>query len=151
MDVKKHRRNLEKRYGQLYVRMFFREGEAQVCVYCGNVAETQDHVPPLDWVYCLGTSYFGSAGIRLLLVPACGECNVELGPRKLFTIKDRTRWLIGRYEKKYERFTKGLIWDMEDVDELGRGLKRYVEGHRTCQIGIERRIKILEEGLRRVP
>ena len=131
--------------------MFFRDEGPQVCVYCGNIAGNVDHVPPLVWVYALGSEYFLAQAIRLILVPACDECNGALGSLKLFTLIERSRYLLGRYEKKYEKFLRGEIWSKEDIDELGRGLRERIDRHRTCQIGFERRIRILEEGLRKVP
>src|SRR3990167_4317437 len=46
------------RYGHFYLpfkpRGHWRESS---CVYCGNLSETVDHIPPLAWIDALGPAY----------------------------------------------------------------------------------------------
>ena len=49
----------------------------QLCVYCGQSAETKDHVPAVSTAWAFGTDYFRSQGIPLLAYPSCQECNAS--------------------------------------------------------------------------
>lgn len=148
------RAEAKKRIGHLYSRFGYRRDDEgsicaeQQCTYCGLRAETQDHVPPLVWVHSLGSEFFNNAKTLLLIVPACLECNITLSNYRLFTIKERTRYLLGRYTKKYKRFLRGTAWTEEELDELGYSLKTKIEAIAICQLGIDRRIQIIEENLR---
>ena len=142
-------------YGALYVRFGFRRDDLgdlarlQACAYCGNMAQSEDHIPPLKWMYALGSDHFRKRKILCILVPACRECNSSLSDRKIFNLKDRCAYLLGRYSRKYRRFLRGQKWRQEELDELGRNLRDYVTNFATCQLGIDRRVQILEEGVRR--
>lgn len=57
------------------------------CAYCGEVSSHLDHVPPLA-VLDSGTV---ADGVPLLKVPACAECNLALGSKRLLTLRVRAR------------------------------------------------------------
>ena len=84
----------------------------------------------------------------IVWVPACAECNRELGSKRLFSIKERTLYLIGRYAKKYERFLKGTMWEDFEIDELTGTMKHHVQDFSTMERAIDRRLAILEENLK---
>lgn len=115
------------------------------CVYCGNVAQTKDHIPPLAWMEALGPSYFDERRLLIVWVPSCKECNTALRDNKLFSIKERTGYLIDYYMKRYNRLATVPVWTQEQINELRGRLKQAVEHFTIYQIGIDRRLKILEE------
>src|SRR3990167_11279199 len=136
------------KYGHLYL-PFKPPGiwYESACVYCGNRAQERDHIPPLSWLYCLGSDYFLERGLLICWVPSCKECNKELSDNKLFSIKERTLHLLGRYVLKYDPFLKGTAWNDEQLEELTGGLKRDVSRFADYQKAIDRRIGILEENI----
>jgi hypothetical protein len=93
----------------------------------------------------LGYSYFDNAGLLVVKVPSCIECNSLLSNRKLFTIKERTVFLIGRYEVLYKAFRTGIAWQDAEVRTFTGRLKNSIAEFAEWQRGIDRRISILEE------
>ena len=112
------------------------------------MAEDKDHIPPIRWLAALGSAYFLERGLLIVKVPSCKECNQELGGNKLFSIRERTRYLIGRYCKKYGKYLKGTPWEDWELNELSGRLAEYINTHATLERAIDRRLAILEENLR---
>lgn len=136
------------RYGQIYAPFkppgHWRDSS---CVYCGNIANERDHIPPLSWIAALGQEYFESRRLMTVWVPACKECNASLGSKKLFTIKERTVFLLGYYLKKYEKLMRAEVWEDYEIDRLNGRLKQTIERFSILQIALDRRIAILEENV----
>ena len=134
------------RYSSLYLPFkpvgYWRE---KACCYCGNMASTKDHIPPVVWLEALGPSYFDSRGLLVVWVPSCRECNVALGSNKLFSIRERTGYLIDYYIKKYGKLATVAKWTQEELDELRGRLKQATTIFAEHQLGIDRRLAILEE------
>lgn len=63
--------------------------QGSLCVYCGALAHSVDHVPAIRWAEALGTAHFD----RLLLVRSCGPCNAALGDKPLHTLAERQAYL----------------------------------------------------------
>ena len=115
------------------------------CVYCGNQADSKDHIPPLAWIEALGPSHFDKLGLLIVWVPSCKECNIALRDNKLFTIRERTGWLIDHYTRKYDKYAHVPVWTQEQLNELRGKLKAAVAHFASYQLGIDRRLNILEE------
>lgn len=116
-------------------------GDRYECVYCGELADTVEHCPPVSIV---GPEIEERYKDLLLLVPACNECNAALGNRYLLTLEDRAEWLVSYYKRKYKKFNRAVAWDDDELEELTGGLKDYVGG---CQTEYER-IRTRLEALR---
>ena len=144
-NYRKSRKRMLARYGSYYA-PFKPPGYWSVncCCYCGNVAESKDHIPPLVWIDALGPSWFDERGLLVVWVPSCLECNNYLGSRKLFTIRERTIYLIGKYEEKYKSFRRNTAWEDDDLKGLTGRLKIEMANFKVIQDGIDRRISILE-------
>lgn len=144
----KDRQRLSSKFGALYFPFkppgHWRDSS---CVYCGDIAEARDHIPPMVWLDVLGTDYFHSSQSLIVWVPSCWECNAALGDRRLFTIRERTLWLLGHYCRKYQRLLRSEAWSIDELAELTGRLKQAIEGYASRQLGIDRRISILEENL----
>lgn len=110
-------------------------------------AQSKDHIPPISWLYCLGAQFFDGGPLPPVWVPACLECNSALGSKKLFTIRERTLYLVGYYTKRYERLLRGESWQDWEIEELSGNLKRDMISWSELQRVIDRRIGILEENL----
>jgi len=119
--------------------------QAACCVYCGNKSQSRDHIPPVTWAYALGSEWFHRRGITLVWVPACLECNSTLGDEKLFTILERTQFLLSRYERKYSAIATIPKWDSDELAQLRGRLRIYVESSELHRTGVNRRLAILSD------
>jgi hypothetical protein len=73
--------------------------DEKACYYCGGLANTLDHCPPLLMVDSVGVSYFQERGIPFLLIPACGRCNNDMGTAHVFQSGRVVRLDWGRLKK----------------------------------------------------
>lgn len=118
------------------------------CCYCGNPAQNRDHVPPLVWVESLGQSWFYEASIPLVWVPSCAECNILLGAERLFTIAERTAWLLRKYETRYQQLLSSPRWTQGEINELTGRTKKAIERWAQIRLNLGRRLVILSENER---
>ena len=99
-----------------------------VCVYCGDHADTVDHVPPIHYVSrMIGLGLWRQLG-SCYTVPACKGCNSLLGGFVGLSILERQKELKVRLRRKYQVLLDGPEWRSSDLQELGCGLRAYVEG-----------------------
>jgi len=116
-----HRKQLLAVYGQLYT--FDARGDRYKCVYCGDVRECVDHVPPLTLVESKTPEALRDAGVMLITYPCCSTCNEQLGSKPLATYEERLIFLYNRYLDKADRQP---MWQQWEIDELGGELKKLV-------------------------
>lgn len=91
-----------------------------ICVYCGVIAGTMDHLLPRTWT--------GEAARRnVLTVPACGECNSAIGDRYATSITRRRKIAHAYVACKNRRVLNMPAWPREDVRKLGPTLRSSVE------------------------
>lgn len=95
------------------------------CFYCGQPADTVDHVPPLSRV-----NDYRSLKLEreiYVKVACCGECNTLLGNSLQESIVEREDHLKELLADKYKRLTKCLNWTKEALDEaeMTGSLRRY--------------------------
>ncbi len=123
------------------------------CCYCANPANNRDHIPPLVWVQAMGLSWFEDRRIPLVWVPACAECNHLLGAERLFTIAERTSWLLKRYAERYRELLASPRWNQGEINELTGRTKRAIQDWATVRAGLGRRLAILgeNEAVRHLP
>lgn len=115
------------------------------CCYCGNQAESRDHIPPLVWIEALGLSWFEERNLATVWVPSCIECNNLLRDERLFTIGERTSWLLRQYEKRYQGILQAPKWTEVEINELRGRLRKSIREWSTAKLGIGRRLIILSE------
>ena len=120
---------------------------AGCCAYCGNLAQTKDHIPPITWLYALGTRYFDDRGLLVVWVPACKQCNSLIGDKKLFTIHERTVYLWRKYVELYKNIVINPAWDDYEINTLRGRLKDEIGNFANCQRAADRRLAILEENI----
>lgn len=110
------------------------------CYYCGQYADTVDHVPAVNMIKFY-TNYYK------ILVKACRECNFCLSDRMLPTLISRLEFLHKKYRIRYARLLKMPRWDDEELMELRGQLKRYIEEEIKNKLKIERRISYIKAQL----
>lgn len=96
------------------------EYPAGVCIYCGLLASTEDHLLPRTWT--------GETVRRhVLTVPACLECNSCIGDRYLPSITRRRAEAQLHIAKKCRKVLAMPEWTPEALAELGKTLRSLVE------------------------
>ena len=80
------------RFDKLYKRV----PTAGVCFYCGNDAQTGDHVPPLS------SARKRDVESAFWLVPSCQRCNSLLGTHQSVDLAVRCKYLHQKYESAGE-------------------------------------------------
>jgi len=99
------------------------------CVYCGETATTLDHVLPVAVAATLDiTRQAVRAELKqgLSLVPCCAECNGLAGARPFVWVKSKRAYIQGRIAKRYKRHDASVIWDEDELEELGPALRSTV-------------------------
>jgi hypothetical protein len=91
-----------------------------ICVYCGVIAGTKDHLLPRTWT--------GEAVRKnVLTVPACGECNSFIGDRYASSITARRRMAHAAILKRKKRLIGMPAWTKAEIAELGPTLRSSVK------------------------
>lgn len=91
-----------------------------VCVYCGLLADTRDHLLPRTWT--------GEATRKhVLTVPACQQCNSTIADRYLPSITARRRQAQQHIAHKYAALLKMPEWTSEDIAAMGKTLRSTIE------------------------
>jgi hypothetical protein len=75
------------------------QGSALECTYCGEYADTKDHVIPVSWNYVKRKRYCDQG----YTVPACRRCNGWLGKAPLFTISARCEHIVNKLVREVRR------------------------------------------------
>lgn len=83
------------------------------CLYCGVVADSLDHWPPVA---------MGQRAPGGFMLPACRECNRLVGdtPGDLVARIDHVRAALSR---RYAKALKAPTWEPEELDELGPAMR----------------------------
>lgn len=91
-----------------------------VCVYCGQSADTKDHLLPRTWT--------GEAVRKnVLTVPACQECNSTIGDRYAPSITERRKIAQLAIAKKSKKLLQMPEWTKDELAELGKNLRSTIE------------------------
>ena len=92
----------------------------RLCVYCGQPADTLDHVPPLNRI-----DDYESLNLQkeyYLLVPSCRSCNCTASDNLESGILERIEVVKDALTKKLKKYLKGIEWDEVELEELGPNL-----------------------------
>jgi hypothetical protein len=136
--MKFSRKRLQDKYSRLY--RAFPYSPAGVCFYCGMPSDSIDHVPAYHWLDDLGADYFASNGIDLFRVHACRECNSMLGTDGIFCPLERRKSIQDELRKKYRRALKSVRWSLDELEELGDGLRKYVKNSDDFRMLMRKRV-----------
>lgn len=91
-----------------------------ICVYCGQPAETRDHLLPRNVT--------GDAWRRTVLtVPACAECNSLIGDILLESITARRAYVHERIRARNRKVLAAVELSEAQLNEFGPGLRGYLE------------------------
>lgn len=136
-NAKKNRSTAEKVMESRYMdAKWFKKG---VCVYCGDDADTKDHIPSISWAYALGYDNMVKEGAEFIKVSCCKTCNSVIGDRNLPTLSSRKAYVLEYFMKKGEKY-KMPKWTCDELAELGKTLKSSVKDRSDSYEFIKRRI-----------
>lgn len=85
------------------------------CVYCGEVATTKEHFPPV------------SISMRGYILPACRECNISLGAEYGRDFTSRYELAKRRIGRKHSRALCFPDWSNEEIKELSHSMQSDVK------------------------
>jgi len=94
------------------------------CAYCGEWVDNKlqgDHVVPISAMEFLASK---GCKIKSQTVPCCIDCNLIASDKLFKSFKEKKQFIQSKYLKKAE---EKALWDEEEIDELGYGLRRQVE------------------------
>jgi 5-methylcytosine-specific restriction endonuclease McrA len=96
-----------------------------LCVYCGQPADTRDHVPPIS--RCGDYEALKLTKPKYLKVPACKNCNSIASNSLQETIFSRIEFVKDSLIKKYAKKYGAVEWDQCEIDDLGPNLKSHIK------------------------
>lgn len=110
------------------------------CVYCGDVADTVDHMVPLSFQRSAGKRFATRAGQNKNLVPSCRECNNLAGNKIFDTKQDKKAYIINRLRSKYRKILDMPEWSKEEMEELSPTMQKFITSQMAKRGLLEMRI-----------
>ena len=134
------RKFLMKKYGGLYRRVI--EFDLDKCAYCCFPREALDHVPAISLLEGIDVREYLKKGGKLLLYPACRQCNQMLHNKAYASYLDRLDYLETKY---LEKMDKVEVWTKGEINEMTGMMKAYIEANQyKVQIMI-RKVEAIDE------
>lgn len=97
------------------------------CLYCGEVAETEEHFPP---------SSHSALGF---ILPACRECNSFAGTEWPDDFEARAQHVKGKLAQRYAKEIATPEWRDDELRQLGPNLRREaIRWRKRCEIARRR-------------
>lgn len=113
-----------------------------LCSYCGAIAGTRDHVPPICCypVHYQRTKTKKKQQFNLPWVWACSECNTLLGKTTFATISSRAELVAIRLSKRYKDILNFPYWTPVELAGVEFSLQSNILSSLAKQAEIKRRI-----------
>jgi len=104
------------------------EVEIKKCFYCGEDADTKDHIVPLSYQFSGNRNkvHF-TRGQEDNLVDCCRECNCIAGNKVFMDVYKKKDYIQEFLKQKYKKVINMPFWSEEQIKELGKGLKKEVK------------------------
>lgn len=119
-------------------------GLESVCVYCGVLADSEDHVVPrhlLSRAGELGLDLSRVMRMRTWTHPACRECNSMLSGRLFATIAERRRAAHAGIRRKYASYLRVPDWTDDELDEMGPKAQREIVAAMAIRDWVRQRLR----------
>jgi hypothetical protein len=101
-------------------------GTKGICTYCGEEADTIDHVIPIAFYGIKRKFINNDNGVRTY---ACRSCNSSLGSRVFVTFKARLTHVAATHSKKSKQ-TKSK-WSHKELEELDHNLQSFIKAKKN--------------------
>ena len=109
----------------------------KLCIYCGQPADTLDHVPPLNRID--DYEAMGLLKEQYILAPACRSCNSTASDKLEDGILQRIEAVKDRISINLRKYLRRVEWDDEELAELGPNLLSAVKAnHIKTELAISR-------------
>lgn len=105
-----------------------------ICVYCGDPADTQDHIIPTALTGVEQRKY-------VLTVPACRQCNSAISDRVVFSIDNRRRIAQAYIARKFKKVLSIPDYSREEIYEFEGTLRQSVIEAQNTKEWITARLK----------
>jgi hypothetical protein len=134
--------NATRRFDMLSAHWRYRRwGTQGVCYYCGCIADSEDHVPPISLApiepeRCEDMAFW--------LISACRECNVHLGNLPVLIIGARKRHLVRQYRSKYRKELSIPDWQLHELAAMGYNLRKQIVAGLQLRDAILARMGVLD-------
>jgi hypothetical protein len=92
------------------------------CIYCGEIAEALDHIPPVSSYSFRRTAHI-LYRTNFRAVPTCDHCNAMLSNIGIYTINGRANYLLGKFSGRYSKLFEQGIFNEFELREMGRCLR----------------------------
>lgn len=96
------------------------------CIYCGERADSLDHVFPLSFLSTMSRRQGGMKSIGVT-VDCCRDCNSRLCASMFYSFQDRLDSARERIAKKNARLIKLPHWEDAEIRKLRGGLRKLVK------------------------
>ncbi|MCD4760255.1 HNH endonuclease [archaeon] len=105
------------------------EYEIKKCFYCGEDANTKDHIIPVSYYYSgkRQNRHFTSDYGKENIVDCCRECNCIAGNKVFDNVYKKKEYIQERLTRKYKKVINSPFWSEEDINAMGKMLKREIK------------------------
>ena len=93
-----------------------------ICVYCGDVSDTLDHVYPLAAMPA--TQLLPKSA--LLTVPCCSECNTLANATVCYSPVEKMFLIRGMLRRRHRAVLKIPHWTAEQIAEMGHKMQTFI-------------------------
>lgn len=135
---KKHRMLLNNTYGSRYSHHY---SKFPGCFYCGDIAGTIDHCPPISFCDVTDARWFREQKINFYTVQCCEHCNNGLSNRALFTLQERAQYILRRLEIEAEKF---VIWTEDEMEEMSPMFRRMIRAKKMQHKALLERVRFCQ-------
>ena len=138
-QAQKHRDFLLKTYWHLYEKHFSSRGG---CFYCGELAGTVDHCPPISFCDAKDQKWFKEKNIKFYKVSCCLDCNKKLGAKQLFTLFDRANYILNKLETSTN---KVVNWSQDEMQEMSAMFEKMIQAKQDRNKTLFERVRFCQE------
>jgi hypothetical protein len=111
------------------------------CAYCGERATLKDHVIPRAYLSPQSSRKRNGSSDPGFKVDCCSHCNAILGDRIFHSLVERKAFVYKRLKVKLRGHSSRVVWDEEEMAELGPNLRSSVEVHSAQKTVADRRLQ----------
>lgn len=93
-----------------------------ICTYCGDTAQTIDHVIPVSFFdgKIVRSAALRGKGVRTY---ACSDCNCMLSNKYFESFRERCKYVNQGIERRFKRVLNMPVWTDEEFKELGKNIR----------------------------